>query len=186
VFFLLGEIKYVGIIYLLFSDHPKKRFFLAMALFFAFVTSLQQGMFHNLMVWFVFIFIYVLLVLRPFHPVKLWGIFISVILFFSVVLVRHDFREYVSYGFDGSGFVKLGEVDNGYYDMVVDIDWLNDDGQLDVILKVSNELCGAGAWLDSSVLYGNIADPVTTTPEPATVMLFGTGLAGLVFRRKRS
>jgi len=93
-----------------------------------------------------------------------------------------DRREFVSVGYQDGTWTEIGEVDNGQYDLLVDIDWLNDDGILDVTLNVSNPLGTAAAELDRSVLYGNL---VGHTPAPAAVLLglLGLGTAGLKLRR---
>ena len=54
-------------------------------------------------------------------------------------LIKWDNREFAQYGFDGNAWQSIGEVDNSVYDMLVDIDWLNDDGRLDVSLNVTNQ-----------------------------------------------
>jgi len=103
---------------------------------------------------------------------KWWGLF------------KWDYREYATVGWDGSGWVDVGEVDNGQYSLLVGIDWLNDDGLLDVTLKISNDLGTATAWLDHSRLYGTAQ--TAPVPEPSTFLLLGAGIAGVVIMRRRS
>lgn len=91
---------------------------------------------------------------------------------------KFDNREFASYVLDSNtnSWVSLGEVDNGQYDILLDVDWLNDDGKLDVTLNVTNSLETATAWLDHSKLTGTA---ISTVPEPTTMLLFGAGLLGL-------
>ena len=92
-----------------------------------------------------------------------------------------DNREYVEVGYDGSEWRDIGEVDNGQYDLVVGIDWLNDDGILDVTIDVTNPGWNAGtAYLDHSVLYGNVV-PV---PGAALLGVLGLGSAGAWLRKR--
>lgn len=95
-----------------------------------------------------------------------------------------DKREFSQVGFDGTSWVDLGEVDNGVYSLILDIDWLNDDGILDVTISASNPGWNpATAWLDHSRLFGTAE--TAPVPEPGTIVLLGAGLLGLGLFGKR-
>jgi len=100
----------------------------------------------------------------------------------SFLMLEWDFREYVSVGHEDGTWTEIGEVDNGQYDVVVDVDWLNDDGVLDVTLNVTNPAGNATASLDTSALYGNLE---SHAPIPAAAVLGMLGLvtAGLTLRK---
>ncbi|MBN1142095.1 MAG: PEP-CTERM sorting domain-containing protein [Deltaproteobacteria bacterium] len=97
-------------------------------------------------------------------------------------IFRYDNREYASYAYDGQSWISIGEVDNGQYDLILNVDWLNDNGLLDVVIAVSNPLGTATAWLDHSRLYGTAE--TAPVPEPATMLLLGVGLVGLAGYRR--
>ncbi len=97
-------------------------------------------------------------------------------------------NENVQYYLDDTGnWIELGEIDTNndvISALIVNVDWLNDDGFLDVTVNVTNN-CGVGdIGLDSSKLYGTAE--VAPVPEPATMLLIGTGLIGFAgIRRKK-
>lgn len=95
------------------------------------------------------------------------------------------FEEHIYYAFDGSEWKYLDEVDNGQYDIGIDIALLNVDGLLNVALAVTNYSCGwlSDAWLDHSKLYG-MAE-AAAVPESSPMLLLGLAFIGLSsFRRK--
>jgi len=70
--YILSNIKYIGLIYLLFSDSVKyKSAVVASAFFLTFLSSLRGAMFHDLLLWFAFIGMYAACILRPSTAKKL-------------------------------------------------------------------------------------------------------------------
>ncbi len=96
-----------------------------------------------------------------------------------------NYDEHVEYSFDGTNWVYLAEVDNGQYDIAIDIALLNDDGLLTVNLRLQDSGPGVQwASLDHSMLSVTAQTPV---PEPTTLFLFGMGILGTarLFRRAK-
>jgi len=94
---------------------------------------------------------------------------------------RWDLREYVTVAYEGSGWIEIGEQNDGPYDLVLDIGWLNDDGLLDVTIATHNPLGTATLWLDHSRLYGT----ASTSPLPGAALLGAVGLAAAVRKLRR-
>ncbi len=97
----------------------------------------------------------------------------------------NDQTEHVYYAFDNGAWTYLDEVDNGQYDISIDLALLNNDGQLSIDLAVSNWDTGNTiAWLDHSLLSGTAE--TAPVPEPSTILLMGVGILGMVgYSRKR-
>lgn len=101
--------------------------------------------------------------------------------------IAWDNTEFSFVQFDDSGWQFVDEVDNSVEFLTLAIDWLNDDGFLDVSLTVLNFMGNATAWLDRSTLFGiaQTGSPAPV-PEPSTIILVGMGIAGIaVPNRKR-
>lgn len=107
--------------------------------------------------------------------------------------VYWDYREYAKIGFDGNTLEDItdysdDDLDDGQYILVLDIDWLNDDGLLDVTIDVYNDFGGllggtATAYLDHSRLYGTAVVPV---PGAVLLGVLGLSAAGIKLRKNRA
>ncbi len=107
--------------------------------------------------------------------------------------VYWDYREYARIGFDGNTLVDVtdysdDDLDDGQYTLFLDIDWLNDDGLLDVTIDVYNDFGGllggtATAYLDHSRLYGTAVVPV---PGAVLLGVLGLSAAGIKLRKNRA
>ena len=94
--FLLGNLHFVGLLFLLKNKNRKNRnLYLILTLVFTFLLSLGSGMFHDLILWFGFMFLFITYI-RRFSFIKKLSILFF--LFFSVIVlqtVKAQFREVI-------------------------------------------------------------------------------------------
>lgn len=103
VFFLFSNLKYIGAIYLLYSPYQYKWYFLAFILLFAFVNSVALGLFHDLLLWSVLVFMYVAVNLRFSFSTRLLIIGIGILSAGLIQVVKAEYRKIVwEEGFTGS------------------------------------------------------------------------------------
>lgn len=106
VFYLLGNLKYIGVIYLLFTNDRHKYFLLAVVIFFTFTSSLNKAMFHGLLLWLMFLGVYIFII-KNFSLGKKIVILTAGLLFVVMIqIVKHEFRQYI--WFSGYGGSKVG------------------------------------------------------------------------------
>jgi hypothetical protein len=93
--------------------------------------------------------------------------------------IEWDNTEFSLIQFDESPWKFMGEVDN-FELLTVGVEWLNDNGLLDVTLTVLNFIGTATAYLDTSTLYvcAQSGSP-NAVPEPSNMILLGMGVIGI-------
>jgi hypothetical protein len=103
-----------------------------------------------------------------------------------------DYTESVQYGYDGLNWTEIGEIDteansdsvDDVYTTIVNVTFLDSNGDLTIYIDVFNSLGTADIWLDSSTLSGNAE--LVSVPEPSTMLLLGAGLLSIAgFGRKK-
>jgi hypothetical protein len=91
--YILSNIKFIGLIYLLFSDRvPNKTFVLAGAFLLTFLSSLKGAMFHDLLLWFAFIGMYAAYILRPGTGKKLALLLLGFAFIFVLQAAKDEYR----------------------------------------------------------------------------------------------
>jgi len=108
--FVLSNIKYIGIIYMLFSDHRQKWLIMGIGIVFTALSSLQHAMFHDLLLWSVILMMYACVIARPSISQKLLFLVIVVAMSISIQLVKRDFREYVWKGYEGNKIALFADL----------------------------------------------------------------------------
>lgn len=97
--FLLSNIKFIGLIYLLFSDRYRhKMAILAAAFLLTFVSSLRGAMFHDLILWSAFIGMYVAYFWRPRVAKKLAVVLLGLLFLFVLQSAKDLYREKIHEG----------------------------------------------------------------------------------------
>jgi hypothetical protein len=91
--YVLSNIKYIGLIYLLFSDRVKgKTAVLVGAFLLTFFSSLKGAMFHDLLLWFAFIGMYAAYILRPSMARKLIIVALGFTFIFILQAAKEEYR----------------------------------------------------------------------------------------------
>lgn len=95
VFYLLGNIRYIGVIYLLFSDKPNRLLVFWGTMGFTAIVSIGLGMFHDLLLWSMLIFTFVVYEMKL--SVAKRFILATIGIFFAITIqsVKGEYREIV-------------------------------------------------------------------------------------------
>jgi hypothetical protein len=90
---ILSNVKYIGLIYLIFSDRQKsKGLILALAFLLTFMSSLRGAMFHDLLLWSAFIGMYAAYIFRPSNTQKVLAVLLGMAFIFTLQAVKDEYR----------------------------------------------------------------------------------------------
>jgi hypothetical protein len=91
---ILSNVKYIGLIYLIFSDRQKKKaLILTLAFSLTFMSSLRGAMFHDLLLWSAFIGMYAAYIFRPSNAQKALAVLLGLAFIFVLQAVKDDYRS---------------------------------------------------------------------------------------------
>ncbi len=91
--YILSNVKYIGLIYLIFSDRQKsKGLILALAFLLTFMSSLRGAMFHDLLLWSAFIGMYAAYIFRPSNTQKVLAVLLGMAFIFTLQAVKDEYR----------------------------------------------------------------------------------------------
>lgn len=93
--YLLSLLKYVGVGLLLFSGNKINRLFFYGTIIYLFLNSLSSGMFHDLILWSVFLFLIWALKYKPTNKIKLLIVFFGLFFVIAIQSVKSTFRDYI-------------------------------------------------------------------------------------------
>ena len=90
---ILSNVKYIGLIYLIFSDRQKnKALILSAAFLLTFTSSLRGALFHDLLLWSAFIGMYAAYIFRPSNAQKALAVLLGLAFIFVLQAVKDDYR----------------------------------------------------------------------------------------------
>jgi len=91
--YVLSNLKYIGLIYLIFSERQhNKATILVLAFLLTLMSSLRTSMFHDLMLWSAFTGMYVAFIFRPSLAKKVLMVCMGLMFIFVIQSVKDEFR----------------------------------------------------------------------------------------------
>jgi len=94
-FYLLGSLRFIGSIYLLFSNHPYRYWFITMVFIDYLITIIGGAMFYELLTWCIFFTIYLSYRSQYTFRTKLIGFAVAIFSMFVLQIVKTEYRKIV-------------------------------------------------------------------------------------------
>jgi len=111
VFFVI-QLKYVGLLYLLMVRDKSRWLMLFIIMGFTLTSSLEEGLFHNFILWSAFIFSFICIELRLSRKMKYLVLVFGMVSIVSIQSVKSDYRDIIRGGYSGSKVVL-------FFDMII-------------------------------------------------------------------
>ena len=111
--YLVSLLRFIGI-FSLFGSNPRKyRYFMLLAFGFEIYSGAKSAMFHDAIMWVIFLAIYSLYMVKPNIVVKIMGAGILILFVLLIQLFKAEFRERVWQGDEASSFETITDVGIG-------------------------------------------------------------------------
>ena len=95
IFFIIANIKYIGVIYLLFSGNSNRWLIFGIIFSLTAASSIASGMFHDLLLWAMLFFTFVTHILKMKMPLKIAVFIVGIITATTIQSVKHEYRAIV-------------------------------------------------------------------------------------------
>jgi hypothetical protein len=102
VFFLASGIKYVGLLYLFYSNSKKKWIALYTIVVLQFLTSVERGVFHDLVLWLIFILLFISIFYELSFIKKFLFISLGFACMFILQTIKSEFRQAIWQQYSGN------------------------------------------------------------------------------------
>lgn len=144
--YLLTGLRFVGALYLLYSDFKQKWLILWLVFIFAAISSLGTGMFHDLLLWAAFVFLYIAKYKHMTIRTKLLIVIVGLFFAFVIQIAKAEYRKVIwGSSFQGNQtelFTSIVEEQLGS-----DEDMEGDSQYHSVVIRLNQ------GWIISRVMY---------------------------------
>src|SRR5690606_28081150 len=103
--FLVSQLKFVGAILFLFSTEKKSQYLFYGTLGYLFLNALARGLFHDFILWGVFMFMFWSLKKRPSFKTKIFIITTGILFAMGIQIIKSSYREIIYSGYSGNKLV---------------------------------------------------------------------------------
>lgn len=141
--FLLLQFKFVGAILFLFSEDKRSQYLFYGTLIYLFLNALARGMFHDLLLWGVFMFMFWSLKNKPSFKMRIAIITAGIFFAMGIQLIKSSYREIIYSGYSGNKLVLFLSI---LEDKVVNEEITETDDQ-NVNIRLNQ------GWIISAIMY---------------------------------